>query len=67
MKGGNFKALDEYSIKESLSDELFEAVIEYYKKELGVHITSFRNIAYNLLLCIHQDTIISNPLYTSLN
>jgi hypothetical protein len=43
-RGVNFKALNEFDVKEGLSVDLFEAVMRYYKNELEVAVTSIRNI-----------------------
>lgn len=49
-KGGNFKALDNYDVKDGLSEDLFQAAISYYRNEHGIYITSIVNIAYMWLV-----------------
>lgn len=49
-KGGNSRALDNYDVKDGLSEELFQAAISYYRNEHGIYITSIINIAFMWLV-----------------
>lgn len=43
-KGGNSKGLDNYDVKDGLSEDLFQCAISYYKNEHGINVTSILHL-----------------------